>query len=197
MVASVSYLGHKIDSQVHPLPNKTDAIVNASWLTTVTELKAFLGLLSYYGKFIPNLAAVLHPLYELLSYKVKWLWTPKREEAFNYAKLLLTSDSVLIHFNPEKSLVLARDALTYGIGPVLSHGLSNGCEHPIGFAWCTLSTSQQKYSQTEKESLACVFGVKKYNSYLFGHKFTLIEHQVILICFESYSTMGNNSEYNI
>ena len=76
LVPSISYLGHKIDSQgLHPLPDKIDAIVNAAHPKSLTELKAFLGLLNYYGKFIPNLSSVLHPLYELLHSNCKWNWT--------------------------------------------------------------------------------------------------------------------------
>ena len=100
LMSSITYLGHRIDSQgLHPLHSKVDAIVNAPRPTSVTELKAFFGLLNYYGKFIPNLSSVLHPLYELLSRKVKWSWTAERKEAFEHAKMLLTSDSMLVHFD--------------------------------------------------------------------------------------------------
>ena len=117
LINDVTYLGHKIDAQgLHPLQNKIDAIVKAPRPRTVTELKAFLGLLNYYGKFIHNLASILHPLYQLLGNDVKWTWTQERENAFNEAKSLLTSDSLLIHFDPTKDLVLACDASAYGIG---------------------------------------------------------------------------------
>ena len=77
---SIEYLGHKIDaSGLHPLPDKIAAIVNAPRPHNITTLKAFLGLLNYYGKFIPNLATVLHPLYQLLSTKTEWEWTSERE----------------------------------------------------------------------------------------------------------------------
>ena len=91
LVPSISYLGHKIDSQgLHPLPDKIDAIVNAARPKSLTELKAFLGLLNYYGKFIPNLSSVLHPLYELLHLNCKWNWTSAQEKPFVTAKSLLT-----------------------------------------------------------------------------------------------------------
>ena len=87
LVPSISYLGHKIDSQgLHPLPDKINAIVNAARPKSLTELKAFLGLLNYYGKFIPNLSSVLHPLYELLHSNCKWNWTSAQEKAFVTAK---------------------------------------------------------------------------------------------------------------
>ena len=102
-VSSTSYLGHKIDSErLHPLPDKIDAIQRATTPQSMTELKAFLRLMNYYGKFIQNLATILHPHYELFSSSVKWEWTKEREDAFNQAKYLLMSDRVLIHFDPKK-----------------------------------------------------------------------------------------------
>nr|MCH9717641.1 DDE-type integrase/transposase/recombinase [Gammaproteobacteria bacterium] len=182
LVPSITYLGHKIDSHgLHPLPAKIEAISNASVPKNVTELKAFLGLLNYYGKFIPNLSSVLHPLYQLLSHTVNWSWTPVRMKAFTDAKSLLTSNTLLIHFDPQKDIVLACDASAYGIGAVLSHRLHDGSERPIGFASRTLSSAEQKYSQIEKETLSCVFGVKRFHSFLYGHKFNLItDHKPLL-----------------
>ena len=154
LVPSITYLGHRIDAQgLHPLLEKVDAIIKAARPKSITELKAFLGLLNYYGKFIPNLSSVLHPLYELLQHKVHWTWNAQREKAFASAKALLTSDSVLIHFDPDKPLILACDASAYGIGAVLSHCLPDGSERPIVFTSRTLSTAEQKYSQIEKETL--------------------------------------------
>ena len=99
-VDSISYLGHKIDCEgLHPLPDKVNGITRASTPKSVTELKAFLGL-NYYAKFIPNLATVLSPLYQLVSQSVPWSWTCERDAAFKKAKLLLTSDYVLVHFDP-------------------------------------------------------------------------------------------------
>ena len=152
LVPSITYLGHRIDAQgLHPLREKVDAIVKATRPKSVTELKAFLGLLNYYGKFILNLSSILHPLYELLHHKVRWTWTSDREKAFTLATAVLTSDSVLIHFDPNMPLILACDASAYGIGAVLSHRLPDGLERPIGFTSRTLSAAEQQYSQIEKK----------------------------------------------
>ena len=151
-VNSISYLGHKIDCEgLHPLPDKIDGITKASTPKSVTELKAFLGLMNYYAKFIPNLATVLSPLYQLLSESVPWSWTAERDAAFKKAKSLLTSDCVLVHYNPEKDLVISCDASSYGFGAVLSHKFPDGSERPIAFTSQTLSAAERKYSQIEKE----------------------------------------------
>ena len=182
MAKSVQYLGHIIDAEgLHPVSDKIVAIQQAPPPKNVSELKSYLGLLAYYGKFLPQLATKLAPLYALLGAATSWKWTKKEATAFKESKELLLSSQVLVHFDSTQELVLACDASPYGIGAVLAHRFSDGTEKPIGFASRTLSKAEQKYSQLEKEGLACVFGVKRFHSYLYGHSFTLItDHKPLL-----------------
>jgi hypothetical protein len=182
LAPSVSYLGYKIDGEgLHPLPEKVKAIQDAPTPKNVTELKSYLGLLTYYGKFLPNLSTHLAPLYQLLRHNTKWKWSVAQEKAFQKSKELLVSSNLLIHFNSNLPLVLACDASQYGIGAVLAHRLPDGSERPIGYVSRTLNTAERNYSQLEKEGLACVFGVKRFYSYLFGHSFQLItDHKPLL-----------------
>ena len=115
----------------------------------LTELKAFLGLLTYYNRFLCNLSVVLSPLYRLLRKDVKFKWTSKEATAFRKAKSLLTSSDLLVHYDPDKDLILSVDASPYGIGAVLAHLDSNGRERPIGFVSRTLSQAEQNYAQME------------------------------------------------
>ena len=92
MQDSVTYLGYRIDSQgLHPIAEKVDSIKKAPSLSNVNQLKSYLGLLSYYGRFIPNMTNTLFPLYRLLKKDVRWRWTNTEEEAFETSKRLLTS----------------------------------------------------------------------------------------------------------
>ena len=75
MKLSVEYLGHSVDSEgLHTLPSKVEAIQQAPQPQNVQQLRSFLGLLNYYGKFISNLADIIHPLNQLLHKDAKWMW---------------------------------------------------------------------------------------------------------------------------
>ena len=80
----MTYLGHRIDAVgLHPLHDKVQAIKDAPKPQSVTELKSFLGMLTYYGKFLPNLSSVLHPLHELLKKDTPWRWGLEQESVFS------------------------------------------------------------------------------------------------------------------
>ena len=83
MVPSVSYLGHQINEEsLHPLADKVQAVVEAPSPKSVSELKVYLGLLTYYCKFLPDVSTVLVPLYQLLRQDSRWCWSTKRRRHF-------------------------------------------------------------------------------------------------------------------
>ena len=176
---SVEYLGHRITSKgIVPTEDKVRAIKNAPAPENVPQLRSFLGLVNYYSKFFPQLATLLAPLHKLLQKKTTWLWGPEQQKSFEEAKSLLTSSSLLVHFDPDRSLVLSCDASPYGVGAVLSHSLEDGSDQPIAYASRSLAPAEKKYAQVEKEALAIVFGIKKFHHYLFGREFTVLsDHQ--------------------
>ena len=145
MAPEVEYLGHKISSEgLHPTPEKIKAIREAPKPQSVTELKSFLGLLSYYSKFLPNMSSTLAPLYSLLQKSRRWQWRREQQHAFESAKALLQSGALLVHYDPKKPLTLACDASPYGLGAVLSHQMLNGTEKPVAFASRTLAPAEKK-----------------------------------------------------
>ena len=79
---------------------------------------------------------------------------------------------------------MASDASPYGVGAVISHVFLDGSEQPITFASCTLTSSEQKCAQIEKEVLSLVFGIKKFHQYLYARKFFLItDHKPLTAIF--------------
>ena len=122
MFVPVEYLGHVIDKHgIHPSPEKVKAIQETRSSKNATELRAFLGIINYYAKFLPHLSTQLAPLYSLLQKKTPWSWRTPQTVAFQKAKDMLQADTLLVHYDASKPLVLACDASPVGVGAVLSH----------------------------------------------------------------------------
>ncbi|CAC5420629.1 unnamed protein product [Mytilus coruscus] len=182
MAEEVVYLGFKINKQeIYPVESKVEAIDKAPSPTKATELKAYLGMLNYYNRFLPNLSHLLKLLHVLLQKDTKWSWEKEQEKAFIESKQLLKSTSVLVHFDPKKKLILACDASLYGVGAVLSHKMDDGSDKPIAYTSQTLTSAKKNYSVLEKESLAIIFGIKKFHQFLYGHPVTIITDHKLLI----------------
>ncbi|KAL5473475.1 hypothetical protein EMCRGX_G027964 [Ephydatia muelleri] len=182
---SVEYLGYVINKEgIHTSSKKVQAVLDAPPPTDLGELRSFLGLVNYYGKFIKNLFELAAPLNQLLQKTVKWSWTSSCQQSFQALKKALTSAEVLCHYNPRLPLSLACDASSVGIGAVIFHTFGNGAEKPIAYASRTLTTTEKKYSQIEREALGIVYGLKKFHQYLYGRKFTLItDHKPLVTIF--------------
>ena len=129
---------------------------------------------NYYRKFVPDFASTLHPLTTLLEKDGKFVWTDMTDEAFLAVKRALGKSGFLMHFESSLPVTVACDASPVGLGAVLSHIMPDGEERPIQFASRSLTRAEQKYSQIEREGLGSIFGVKRFNPFLFGRKFTLV-----------------------
>ena len=178
---SVQYLGYKVSREgLTPLPDKLKPILEAPAPTNVAEVKSFLGMITYYVRFLPNISTIMEPIHELTRTGVAWNWSKECQDAFEYSKNMLASARVLVHYDVNKPLVLSVDASPYGIGAVLSHMIGDQ-EKPICFASRKLTTSERRYSQLDKEGLAVVYGVTKFQKYLEGRSFTIYtDHRPLL-----------------
>ena len=185
-VPEVEYLGFKITKEgLLPTSKKVDAIRNAPKPVDITSLRAFLGLLNFYRKFIPKAATVLEPLNRLLKANTPWTWGREQEEAFRSSKELLVNSEALVHFDPTLPIKVSADSSSYGIGAVLCHEIDN-MERPVYFVSRTLTETERRYSQVEKEALALVYGVTSFHDYLWGQKFELItDHKPLLGLFSA------------
>jgi hypothetical protein len=179
----IKFLGHCISKEgIKPLADKLEAIMRAPAPQSITQLKAYLGLLNYYGKFLPRLSEVLSPLHKLLKSNNKLVWSTECQRAFECSKDLLIKNQLLVLYDCSKELYLTTDASEYGVGAVLSHKIDG---EPISFASATLSDSQEGYAQVEKEALGIVFAIQKFHKFLYGRKFTLVtDHQPLKFIFD-------------
>ena len=171
-------LGHIIDKYgIRVNPSKTDALRNARKPKNVKELQSFIGGVSYYSKFIPDMATITKPLYLLLQKNMNWEWGDEQKHAFAILKTKLIRPPVLTIYDGKLELKLDCDASMYGLGVVLSHVYPDGNERPIAYASRSLNKHELNYSQIDKEALGIIFGVKKFNQYLYGRHFTLMPRQ--------------------
>lgn len=173
LTEEIEYLGHIIDKNgIRPTKGKIDAITKASEPTNSKELRSFLGLINYYERFIPHLHGLCADLYELTSGNRKWRWTKHEKLIFENAKTSIANSKPLIAYDESRHLFLACDASEKGVGAVLYHKHQD-LEQPIGFASRKLRPAERKYSVIDREALAILFGIKKFDQYLRGTKFTL------------------------
>ena len=171
---SVEFLSHRIDSAwLYTTSRKTEAIVQVPQQINQRQPRSFLGLAQYYGKFVPNLSTLLHPLNNLLQQNAKWKLYDKCEKGFKQTKEQLVSSKALAHYDPKLPLWLARDASPYSVGAVVSHVSPDCLEFPIAYASRTLISAEKNYSWLEKEVLSLIFGEKKFHQHLYGRPLTL------------------------
>ncbi|XP_058457114.1 uncharacterized protein K02A2.6-like [Malaya genurostris] len=172
-VSSLPYLGHVIsENGLLPCPDKLATIREAAVPKNVTELKSFLGLVNYYGKFIPHLSSKISYLYRLLKKDVKYVWDENSDKAFVRCKNELLNANILEFYDPMKPIVVVSDASGIGLGGVIAHEI-DGVEKPISFTSFSLNKAQMKYPILHLEALALVCTVKKFHKFLYGQKFVI------------------------
>ena len=181
---SLVYLGHLISKDgIRPDPKKTQAVRDFRVPSTVAEMRSFLGIASYFRKFIKNYARIAKPLHDLISCgsgkakdktSITASWTADHQNAFNTLKGALTSDSLLGFPDLSKPFALACDSSDFAVGAILTQLDEEGRERPIEYASRALSPREQKYPVHEREALALVFGMTQFRHYLHGLKFKAI-----------------------
>ena len=166
----VKYLGHVFSSNgMEPDQSKTSAVCNWSTPSDTSNLRSFLGLASYYRRYIHNFAEIAAPLHQLTNKGVKFEWTPSCRSAFNHLKQKLT-EAPYPQFGPAaEQFILQTDASATGIGAVLEQG-----GRVVGYASRTLSSAEKNYNVIQRECLAVIFALKQFRHYLLGCKFSLL-----------------------
>ena len=169
----VLYLGHIVTQEgISTEPSKVEAVI--SWPTPMNkrELRGFLGLCSYYRKFIKSFSDVAGPLYKLIEKETVFAWTEQCKEAFDELKCRLTTAPVLAYPIASGKFTLDTDASEKGIGAVLSQE-QNGQERVVAYFSRSLNRRERNYCVTRKELLAVVKATEKFHYYLYGQRFVV------------------------
>ena len=171
-MSKVQYLGHVFsDAGMSPDPENVQVIVDWPIPTSVTEVCQFLGLASYYRRYIRNFANVAAPLYSLTQANMTFSWNENCTSAFEFLKHCLMEAPVFVYpsFSSDATeFVLQTDASAVGLGAVLEQK-----GHPIAYASRSLTSSECNYSVIQRECLAIVFALKQFRHYLLGRPFQL------------------------
>ncbi|KAK3108602.1 hypothetical protein FSP39_011752 [Pinctada imbricata] len=129
----------------------------------VAGVRRFVGFVTYLAKFLPKLSEICEPLRRLTQKNVEWHWTDQHEKAISKVKQLVTSDPLLQYFQPGKKVTLQCDASEKGLGAALLQDAK-----PVAYASRALTDTEGRYAQIEKELLAVVFGLERFNVYTYG-----------------------------
>lgn len=169
----VSYLGHVISAEgVKADPSKVEAVRGWPVPRNQTEVRSFLGLASYYRRFMRSFAEIARPLHQLTEKGKKFHWGEDCQRAFFTLKSCLISAPVLAYPDPLKQFILDTDASNVGIGAVLSQ-VEGGMERVVAYASRALTKQERKYATTKKELLSMVTFTKHFKHYLLGAEFVL------------------------
>lgn len=174
---SLKYLGFLVDREgLRTNPEKVEAMLKYSKPQTYTEVKRFLGLCSWYRRFVKDFSTVVAPLNNLLKGKKKNQkieWTEGASTAFQSIKEALVSAPILASPDFAKPFVIQADASNVGVGAVLTQMVDEK-ECVVAYASRTLTQSERKFTVTEKELLAVVFALEKFRCYVEGQRFTVV-----------------------
>jgi len=139
----IRYLGFRVSGGgISPLPERVEALHNAPPPTNVTELKSFLGHLTFYDRFCKNRASVAAPLYELLKKQVPFVWGEAQQRAFQETKELLCSEAVLARYSLELPIPISCDSSLVGCGAVLYNIYPDGTMRPVMYVRLFLTASE-------------------------------------------------------
>ena len=170
---TVEFLGHIVSSDgVHTDPKKTEKVSKWPTPSNRQELLRFLGLTSYYRRFVRDYASIAKPLHHLTEKNVAFGWTSECQSAFENLRQKLVSTPILAFPDCSKPFLLDTDASDVGIGAVLSQ-VQDGTERVIAYASRVLSKPERQYCVTRRELLAVVVFIQHFRPYLLGNTFTL------------------------
>ena len=168
---SVDFLGFVVSSDgISPNPDKIEAVRSFPVPTSVKELRSFLGLSNYYRRFVEGFSKIASPLNRLTRKDAVFSWSPECQSAFQTLKDRLCYPPILSYPDFSHPFHLFTDASQTAVGYVLGQFL-DGKEHVIAYGGRELSHAETHYSTTEREALAVVDGIKRYQPYLSGKKF--------------------------
>lgn len=187
----IKLLGHIVSNVgLKTLGKKTETIANFPKPKKNKDVRAFVGLTSYYRKYIKDLAKIASPLTNLIKKENKFIWENEQEIFFETLKKAITTAPVMVHFKDGYPVFVTTNASLEGLSGILEQEDENGKRHPISYASRKLKGGERNFTITELEMLAVVFVINYFKEYLIGRKITVFSDHSSL---QYYQTMKNPS----
>lgn len=170
----LEYLGYEIsENGLRPGQKKIDAVTRYKEPSNIHELRMFLGLTSYFRKFVNNYAILTYDLYRLLKKDCEWNWGPSQQTAFDKLKQILTERPILALYNPNAETEVHTDASSKGLAGILLQKCNNDLK-PVAYYSRKTTKEEAFYHSFELETLAVVESLKRFRIYLAGIHFTVV-----------------------
>ena len=174
------YLGHVVTTDgVKPDPVKVQAVRDAPVPKTVRQVRAFLGLVNYYRRYIPKCSVVQSPLSSLCKTAKKgeklppFNWTERCQRAFEKLKEILVSEPLMRHPDFSRNFRVDVDSCAGGVGGVLTQIFDDG-EHPVAYYSKTFTVDEAKWSSNELEAIGVIKVLDHFRPYIWGVDFSLL-----------------------
>lgn len=166
---------------IAPDPEKVAAIQAMPAPEDVAGVRRLLGLVNHIGRFLPHVSEVTAPIRALLLKNSAWTWGHAQQSAFDRLKKLLCSDLCVARYHTAYKTTISADASSFGLGAVLLQEQPSGERRAVAFASRSLTPTERRYSQTEKEALAITWAVQRFEEYVRGLQFFLeTDHQPLV-----------------
>ena len=197
MRKKVDYLGHVITCNgLRPNARITEVILNFQRPDDIGAMRRFLGLASYYRRFIPGFAKNVNPLHGFTTKNAPFNWMLKCETAFTTLKSKLITPPVLAYPNFEKDFTLETDASILGLGAVLAQLQEDSKSHSVAYASRALNRSEKNYSITELETLAVVWAITHFRAHLYGNNVKVVtDHSAVKSILETPNPTGKHARW--
>lgn len=171
----LEYLGYSVTREgVRPTSRGIEAVSNFPIPRTVKEVQSFMGLCSYFRKFVEKFSIVAKPLSDLTRKEAKFEFGKTQIQAFEQLKAMLSNAPILSIYSPHDETELHCDASSVGFGAILVQRKSDRKFHPVFYFSKKTTPSEAKYHSFELETLAIIYALRRFRTYLLGIKFKII-----------------------
>ncbi|KAL4152687.1 hypothetical protein QTP88_000520 [Uroleucon formosanum] len=171
----VEYLGYIVNKHgIQASTKHVDAMLNYPVPKNQKQVRRFLGLASYFRRFICNFSVIAKPLYDLVKKNVDFIFGEQEQEAFKYLSSILTKTPVLAIYSPTAETELHCDASSSGFGAILLQKQPDNKFKPVSYFSQRTSPVESKYHSFELECLAVVYAIKRFHVYLYGISFKVM-----------------------